>query len=381
MGAAHSQAWRTAGRVFDLPLRPAMVAALRPRPARRPRPRPAARLGVRRRPTGAAGRPGRHRPDRHLHAGRHPRRDRHRGARGRQARAVREAVWPTRSPRPRRWSRRPSGRGQRGIRSMVGFNYRRVPALALARALVAEGRLGAIRHVRAVYLQDWIVDPEFPLVWRLQKEHAGSGALGDIGAHIVDLAQFVARRPAHRGHRADRDVRQGAAAAGGLQRAGGDRRDRRRGDGDRRRRGAVHRPVRRRSAGALRGDPVRHRPQERDAHRDQRLARQPGLRLRGDERAVLLRRHRRSASWPASAGSWSPSPAIPYLSAWWPPGHVLGYEHTFTHEIRDLVDAIGPGQDPSPSFADGLQVQRVLAAVERSAGAGSGWQSIPAPAL
>ena len=61
----------------------------------------------------------------------------------------------------------------------------------LARRLVAEGRLGEIRHVRAQYLQDWIVDPEFPLVWRLQKEHAGSGALGDIGAHIIDLTQYI----------------------------------------------------------------------------------------------------------------------------------------------------------------------------------------------
>jgi predicted dehydrogenase len=74
-------------------------------------------------------------------------------------------------------------------------------------------------------------------------------------------------------------------------------------------------------------------------------------------------------------------PGHPYLSAWWPPGHLLGYEHSFTHEIRDFVEAIGTGQDPRPSFADGLQVQRVLAAVETSAAAASGWQSIPAPAL
>ena len=74
---------------------------------------------------------------------------------------------------------------------MVGFNYRRTPALALARDLVAQGRLGRIRHIRAQYLQDWIVDPEFPLVWRLQKDKAGSGALGDIGAHVVDLAAFL----------------------------------------------------------------------------------------------------------------------------------------------------------------------------------------------
>ena len=78
-----------------------------------------------------------------------------------------------------------------GVRSMCGFNYRRVPAVTLMRQLVAAGRIGTIRHVRAVYLQDWIVDPEFPLVWRLRAEQAGSGALGDIGAHIVDLTQFV----------------------------------------------------------------------------------------------------------------------------------------------------------------------------------------------
>src|SRR3954468_3727945 len=78
-----------------------------------------------------------------------------------------------------------------GVRVMCGFNYRRVPAVTLMRQLVADGRLGEIRHVRAAYLQDWIVDPQFPLVWRLQRDKAGSGALGDIGAHIVDLTQFV----------------------------------------------------------------------------------------------------------------------------------------------------------------------------------------------
>src|SRR3712207_8493003 len=79
----------------------------------------------------------------------------------------------------------------RGVRSMVGFTYRRVPASALARARVAQGRLGEIRHVRAQYLQDWIADPAAPMSWRLEKDKAGSGALGDIGAHIVDLTQYV----------------------------------------------------------------------------------------------------------------------------------------------------------------------------------------------
>ncbi|WP_193475580.1 Gfo/Idh/MocA family protein, partial [Streptomyces griseomycini] len=80
----------------------------------------------------------------------------------------------------------------RGQVAMVGFNYRRVPATALARRMVAEGRVGTLRHVRVTYLQDWLVDPEFPLTWRLRREQAGSGSLGDLGAHIVDLAQYLA---------------------------------------------------------------------------------------------------------------------------------------------------------------------------------------------
>src|SRR6202042_2568580 len=82
-----------------------------------------------------------------------------------------------------------------GVRAMTGFNYRRVPAIALARRLVADGRIGQLRHVRATYLQDWLADPAFPLTWRLQRDRAGSGALGDLGAHIVDLAQYLAGEP------------------------------------------------------------------------------------------------------------------------------------------------------------------------------------------
>jgi len=80
---------------------------------------------------------------------------------------------------------------ERGIRAMVGFTYRRVPAVALMKQMIDEGAVGEIRHIRGQYLQDWIMDPDFPLVWRLQKDKAGSGALGDIGAHILDLAQFT----------------------------------------------------------------------------------------------------------------------------------------------------------------------------------------------
>src|SRR4029079_12251115 len=190
MGAAHSQAWRTAGRFFDLPAAPAMLAlAGRNKHAASAA---AAQFGW------AAVEidwkqlltrddvhlidvctPG----DTHaeiaiaaLEAGKHVLCEKPRANTVAEAEAMVAAA---------------ARANAHGVRSMVGFNYRRVPAIALARQLIAEGRLGEIRHVRAQYLQDWIVDPQFPLVWRLQKERAGSGALGDIAAHIVDLTQFV----------------------------------------------------------------------------------------------------------------------------------------------------------------------------------------------
>ena len=211
-------------------------------------------------------------------------------------------------------------------------------------------RAGSARSATSArpYLQDWIVDPEFPLVWRLQKDRAGSGALGDIGAHIVDLAQFVTGDRLTGVSALTETFVTRAAAADGVARARrrpGDRGARR---GHGRRRGAVPRPVRRRRAGDLRGHPVRDRPQERDPARGQRQPRLARVRLRVDERAVVLRRHGDTRRPRASAGSSSPSPTHPYAGAWWPPGHVLGYEHSFTHEVVDLVRDIAAGADPTP---------------------------------
>jgi predicted dehydrogenase len=190
MGAAHSQAWRTAGRFFDLPWEPDLAVLCGRDPGRA---RAAAdRLGWREVETDWKAllrrddvalvdvcTPG----------------DTH--ARSRSRRWTRASTcsarsrWPTPSPRPGRWWPPPNGPAPAACTPWSGFNYRRVPAVALARRLVEQGRIGEVRHVRGAYLQDWIVDPEFPLVWRLQADRAGSGALGDIGAHVVDLAQFV----------------------------------------------------------------------------------------------------------------------------------------------------------------------------------------------
>ncbi|MDT4929328.1 MAG: hypothetical protein QOF92_2195 [Pseudonocardiales bacterium] len=264
---------------------------------------------------------------------------------------------------------------ERGVRSMVGFNYRRVPALALARRLVADGRLGTIRHVRAVYLQDWITDPEFPLVWRLQRDLAGSGALGDIGSHIVDLAQhvigdrltrvsgltetFIRHRPLSDG------------ASTGLSASGGE------GIGE------VTVDDAALFLGRFGGGAVASFEATRLA-----TGRKNAMRLEINGSAGSLAFDLESmnelsfydGTQPADTAGFHrilvTEPTHPYLAAWWPPGHLLGYEHSFTHEVADLLADIAADRDPTPSFADGLQVQQVLTAVERSAAGDGGWEDV-----
>ncbi|MFC9914719.1 Gfo/Idh/MocA family protein [Streptomyces sp. NPDC127197] len=365
MGAAHSQGWRTVGHVFDLPLRP-VLAAIAGRDAH------AVRAAADKHGWAAAETdwralvarddvqlvdictPG----DSHaeiaiaaLEAGKHVLCEKPLANSVAEAEAMVTAAEAARA---------------RGQLAMVGFNYRRVPALTYARRLIADGRLGTLRHVRVSYLQDWLVDPDFPLTWRLQREHAGSGALGDLGAHIVDLAQyltgdvlvgvsaqmetFVTERPRIDG------------ASAGLTASGGARRG----------------PVTvddaavftgRLSSGALATfEATRMASGRKNALR---------LEVNGEfgSLAFDLERlnelsfhdHREPAATAGFRRIVVTEAEHPYLEGWWPPGHALGYEHTFAHQARDLVEAIASGTDPMPSFADGLQVQRVLAAVEESA--------------
>jgi predicted dehydrogenase len=263
----------------------------------------------------------------------------------------------------------------RGVRSMVGFNYRRVPAVALARKLVADGRLGTLRHVRAQYLQDWIIDPEFPLVWRLQRDKAGSGALGDIGAHIIDTAQFITGELVT-GVSAVTETfvreRPLAEESAGLA-AGG--------------RAGTTGPVTVDDAalfiGRLEGGALASFEATRFA-----AGRKNALRIEvnGSLGSLAFDFEAMNELWfhdqtlPAEEAGFRriivTEESHPYAGAWWPPGHGLGYEHTFTHEVKDFLEAIGTGADPSPSFADGLRVQKVLAAVERSAAGDSRWTGV-----
>ncbi|QOR69611.1 Gfo/Idh/MocA family oxidoreductase [Ruania alkalisoli] len=263
-----------------------------------------------------------------------------------------------------------------GVKAMVGFTYRRVPAIQLARQLVAEGELGEIRQVRAQYLQDWLADPQAPLSWRLQKDVAGSGALGDIGAHIADAVQFITgehitgvagltetfvkERPVE-------TERVGIAGVGGDELGPVTVDD-----------AAIW--LARLSGGAISTfEATRFAWGRKNALR---------IEINGTQGSVAfdLERLNELQYFDAREGTRTngfrtilvTEGEHPYIAAWWPPGHGLGYEHGFTHQVVDLVTALAEGTQPEPSFADGLRVQRVLDAVERSSAENSTWTEVPA---
>lgn len=243
-----------------------------------------------------------------------------------------------------------------GVLHMICHNYRKVPAVTLARELIEEGRLGRIYHFRGTYLQDWIVDPEFPLVWRLEKEKAGTGALGDIGSHIIDLARylvgkivevsgfmetFIGERPLPDNPREKGKVTVDDAAAALLRFENG-------------------------AIGTIEG--TRFATGRKNFNRFEINGSKGSLAFnleRMNELEVFLDEDDRSTRGFHTV--LVTEETHPYMKAWWPPGHIIGYEHTFTHLVYDLMRAIETEQLPSPNFHDGLANQRVLDAIERAA--------------
>ena len=237
---------------------------------------------------------------------------------------------------------------ERGVHAMVGFNYRRIPALALARRHVAEGRIGEVRQVRVAYLQDWLADEAAPMTWRLRKETAGSGALGDLASHAVDQVRcllgqevvrvrgdvrtFVARRDGE-------DVTVDDAAWATLHTDGG---------------AVASLEVSRMATG------------RKNALQVELYGSRGGIRFDLERLNELLVCLDGASSYTSVLVT---EPDHPYLDAWWPPGHTLGWDSTFTSQAADLLRCLAQGRAPEPSFADGLAVQRVLAAIEQSAAA------------
>ncbi|MFE6736553.1 Gfo/Idh/MocA family protein [Microbacterium sp. NPDC057650] len=253
----------------------------------------------------------------------------------------------------------------RGI-AMCGFSYRRTPALALARRLIEEGRVGEIRHVRAQYLQDWLTDPDAPHTWRMDRTRAGSGTLGDIGAHSIDTAQWLtgqdiaAVSATMRTFVTSRPVMGATEGLGGVAAQGAERL-----------------PVTVDDAAAFTArftdgalgvfEATRMAAGRRNANR---------IEINGDRGSIAFdfERMNELEVYDTAADEAQgfrrvqvTEAAHPYAGAWWPAGHGLGYEHLFTHQVVDFVRAVAGEVPVSPTFADAAQVQRVLAAVEQSA--------------
>ena len=244
---------------------------------------------------------------------------------------------------------------------MVCHNYRRIPAIALAKRMIGEGALGRIFHFHARYAQDRLADPEFPLDWRLQKETSGCGVHSDINSHVIDLGRylvgefeqvcgllntFIPERPL-----AD-------ALAKGA-----------------RRMGKVTVPDSALFIGRMENGVLANVEATRYAlGRKNHIA----IEINGSKGSIYFdfedmnrlkfyngddpkdRRGFRDILVTERDG------VQPYVGHWWPPGHGIGYEHTFIHVVADFVNACIEGKPVQPTFEDGLKNQRVLAAVEES---------------
>jgi predicted dehydrogenase len=242
-----------------------------------------------------------------------------------------------------------------GVVNMVCHNYRRIPAIAFAKKMIEAGDLGRIFHYRARYLQDWIVDPEFPLVWRLQSKIAGSGTHGDINAHIIDLGRylvgeldevnghletFIKERPLPEDPSKKGEVTVDDAAI----------------------------TLARFKNGAIGVLEASRFALGRKNHIQIEINGSKGSLVFDFEDMNRLKYYNEGD--PADRRGYRDilvtESVHPYVGAWWPPGHIIGYEHTFVHTIADFIRAVVDGKSVQPTFEDGLQNQKILAAVEES---------------
>ncbi len=263
-----------------------------------------------------------------------------------------------------------------GVKHQAGFNYRWLPAVMLAKRMIAEGRLGTIRHFRAQYLQDWIVDPDFPLVWRLDKSVAGLGVLGDLGSHVIDLARYLVGEITSVACLLDTFIKERpvlAETADGLSAAGG---------GEERGEVTVDDAalfMARFADGATGSFEVSRLATGRKNFEV--------IEINGSEGSLAFNLERLNElqyySLADTEGEQgfrtilATDPGHPFVDHWWPPGHTLGWEHSHVHQMFELCDAIGSDRMPDPSFADGERCQAVLEACAQSAESGQ-WVGIPA---
>jgi predicted dehydrogenase len=254
-----------------------------------------------------------------------------------------------------------------GVTSYLNHNYRRVPAVAYARQLVQEGRLGRIFHWRGAYLQDWIIDPDFPLIWQLKEETAGAGTLFDLGSHAVDLSRFIIGEPAaitavNKTFVKERPLPGESSAVFSK--------------------GEVKKETKRSPVtvddaafmvleyenSALGSIDVSRFACGRKNYNDFEIYGEKGALKFNFERMNEL--EFLDFTQPAEEQGYRRILVTegnhPYLSAWWPSGHIIGYEHTFTNAFYDFLCAIDKGQPVLPDFRDGSKTIRCLDAAKKS---------------
>lgn len=235
---------------------------------------------------------------------------------------------------------------------MLCYNYRRAPAVMLAKKLIEEGRIGRIHHYRGTFLQDWLVDPEFPRVWRLEKERAGSGALGDILSHSLDLARFLVGEVREVSGLLTNFVRERPSESGeGMAPVEVD--------------DAALSLVRFENGAVGSIEATRFAAGRKNYNRFEINGSRGSIAF-NLERMNELELYEEEGAESGFKTILVTEAAHPFVEGWWPPGHIIGYEHTFTHTVLDLLRAVDAQELPAPNFEDGVRIQKVLEAVERS---------------
>ena len=245
-----------------------------------------------------------------------------------------------------------------GVTHMICHNYRKAPAVALAKRLIEEGTLGTLYHFRGTYLQDWIVDPKFPLLWRLEKTKAGSGAMGDLASHVTDLSRFLVGEITDVSAAMETFIKE-RPLVDNPKKTGKVTVD-----------DATIALVRFENGAIGTIEATRFAPGRRNYNRFEINGSNGSLSFdleRMNELELFLRNDPQYTQGFRTILVTQGGGTHPYFGAWWPPGHIIGYEHTFVHTVYDLMQAISKGQSASPSFVDGVRNQSVMDAMERSA--------------
>ena len=246
-----------------------------------------------------------------------------------------------------------------GVKHMVGFNYRFVPAIRQARYLIEKGLLGEIYHFRAVYLQEWVADPNFSMIWRLDQKMAGSGALGDLGAHIIDLARFLVGEPRKVSAMTRTFIKQRPAAgeAGMVDVKVDD---------------AFEAVVEFENGAIGTIESSRFCPGRKN-HQAIEINAAKGSIVFNLERLNELEVYWKGETPRETQGFHNvivTESFHPFWEHWWPQGHIIGWEHTFVHEIAHFLDAIVNEKDVAPygaTFEDGYRNAVICDAILRSA--------------